>query len=158
MVSANLGPMKIHHPENWSVDLPDKQGEFVTIAPQAGITNNGVGYGVLLNGVAPPQGQRMSIDDITGQLVQHMQQNNAVEPQGNAQPITVGGIEGRSVMLRSPSPFPDANGQPQVERDWLVTVPQRDGSVLFMIFVAPDSEFTRFQPTYEAMLKSAQFH
>lgn len=157
MVAANLGPMKIHHPENWLVDLPDKEGEFVTIAPQSGITNNGVGYGVLINGVAPPQGQRMSIDDMTGQLVQHMKQNNGLEPLGNAAPITVGGIEGRSVMCRSQSPFPDANGQQQVERDWLVTVPQHNGSVIFLIFVAPQSDFARFQPTYEAMLKSAQF-
>jgi hypothetical protein len=157
MVSANLGPMKIHHPENWPVDLPDKQGEFVTIAPQAGITNNGVGYGVLLNGVAPPQGQRMSIDEITGQLVQHMEQNNGLEPRGKAQLITVAGIEGRSVFLQSPSPILAANGQPQKERDWLVTIPRSNGSVIFMIFAAPQSEFARFQPTYEAMVKSVQF-
>ena len=47
---------------------------------------------MLLNGVAPPQGERMNIDDITGQLVQHMQQNNGLQPLGNAQPITVDGI------------------------------------------------------------------
>lgn len=45
MVRANLGPMKIHHPENWKVDLPEQQGQFVTIAPQQGITSSGVGYG-----------------------------------------------------------------------------------------------------------------
>ena len=32
----------------------------------------------------------MNIDDITGQPVQHRQQNNGLEPLGNAQPITVG--------------------------------------------------------------------
>ena len=38
---------------------------------------------------------------------------------------------------------------------WLVTVPRADGSVIFMIFVAPESDFARLQPTYEAMVKSA---
>jgi hypothetical protein len=156
MVNADLGPMKIHRPDNWQLTLPEKQGEFVTIAPHAGITNNGVGYGVLLNGVAPPQGERMNIDKITGQLVQHMQQNNGLEAFGNPRPITVGDIQGRSVMLQSPSPFPNANGESQKERDWLVTVPQRDGSVIFMVFVAPESDFARFESTYEAMLKSVQ--
>jgi hypothetical protein len=72
-------------------------------------------------------------------------------------PIDVSGSQGRSVMLQSSSPFPSANGQPQKEQDWLVTVPQRNGSVIFIVFVAPQSDFARFQPTYETMLKSVHF-
>jgi beta-barrel assembly-enhancing protease len=98
----------------------------------------------------------VNIDYLTGQVVQQMQQNNGLKPLGNPEPITVGAMEGRSMMLESSSPFPDANGQPQVERDWLVTMPQRDGSVIFMVFVAPQSDFAHLQPTYEAMLKSVQ--
>ena len=157
MVSADLGPMKIHRPDNWKVTLPEQQGQFVTIAPHAGITNSGVGYGVLLNGVAGPKGQQLSIDDMTVQLIQHIQQSNELEQLGNPQSITVSGIEGRATFLRSPSPFPDANGQTQPERDWLVTVPQKDDSLIFMIFVAPQADFARLQPTYEAMVKSVQF-
>jgi hypothetical protein len=157
MVAADLGPVKIEHPENWQVMMPKKQGQSVTIAPQAGITANGIGYGVILNGVAPPNGERMSIDDITRELVKDMEQNETLQPVGDLQPITVAGTQGRSVMLQSISPFPAANGQSQKERDWLVTVPQRDGSVIFMVFVAPQSDFDRFQPTYEVMLKSVRF-
>jgi hypothetical protein len=112
---------------------------------------------VVLNGVAPPNGERMSIDDITRELVKDMEQNETLQPVGDLQPITVAGTQGRSVMLQSISPFPAANGQSQKERDWLVTVPQRDGSVIFMVFVAPQSDFDRFQPTYEVMLKSLRF-
>ena len=43
------------------------------------------------------------------------------------------------------------------ERDVLVTVPLNDGSLIYMIFIAPESEVNRFQPTYTAMLKSVQF-
>ena len=155
MVTANVGPVKINHPENWQVKLPDKDGQFATIAPQAGITGNGVGYGVLLNGIAAPQGGRTNIDDVTGKLVQEMQ-NNGLEPLGNPQPVTVAGVQGRSMMFHSASPIPGANGQAQLERDWLVTVQQRDGSVIFVIFVSPQSQFASFQPTYDAMLKSLQ--
>ena len=154
---ADLGPMKIEYPENWKIMMPKKQGQYVTIAPQAGIAAGDMGYGVLLNGVAPPRGERMSIDEATRQLVQDLEQNEAMQPDGDTKSIAVGGIEGRSVPLHSISPFPAANGQQQRERDWLVTVPQRDGAVIFMVFVAPHSEFARFQPTYEAMLKSVQF-
>jgi hypothetical protein len=86
-----------------------------------------------------------------------MQQNGGSQPVGDAKPVTIGGIQGRAVALQSTSPFPAAGGQPQKERDLLVVVPQRDGSVIFMVFVAPQSDFSRFQPTYEAMLKSVRF-
>jgi hypothetical protein len=98
----------------------------------------------------------MSIDDMTRLLIQQIQQNNELEPLGKPEPLAVGGIEGRSTLLRSPSPVPGANGKTQPERDWLVTVPRRDG-LIFMIFIAPEADYTRFQPTFEAMVKSVQF-
>ena len=157
MVNTDLGPMKINRPENWPLKLPEQQGQFVTIAPEAGITNSGVGYGVLLNGAPAPRGQRMTIDEVTTQLIQQLEQNNQLEQLSKPQPITVGGIQGRFTFLRSPSPFPGPNGQAQQERDLLVTVPLQDGSVIYMIFIAPESDFSRLQPTFEAMLKSVQF-
>jgi Zn-dependent protease with chaperone function len=156
MVNADLGPMKIRRPENWPVTPPAQQGQFVTIAPQAGTTSNGVAYGVLINGVPGPKGQQMSIDDMTGLLIQQIQQSNELQQLDKPQPITVGGIDGRATSLRSPSPVPGADGKSQAERDWLVTVPLRDG-LIFMIFVAPEADFARFQPTFDAMVKSAQF-
>jgi Zn-dependent protease with chaperone function len=157
MRNADLGPMKIQYPENWQVMVPQRRGQYVTIAPQVGIEGRTVGYGVVLNAVGPPNGQRMSIDDITRLLVEQMEQNEAMKPLGDPQLIAVAGVEGRSVDLHSVSPFPDGNGKLQREHDWLVTVPQRDDSVIFLIFVAPQAQFDRFQPTYEAMLKSLQF-
>lgn len=154
---ADLGPIRINYPENWQVMRPKQQGDFVTIAPEAGIAANGLGCGVVLNGVASPNGQRLSIEDVTRRLVQDLEQEDAMQPVGDVQPITVSGIEGRSVVLQSTSPFPAANGQSQKEHDWLVTVPQSDGSVIFMVFVAPQSHFERLQPTYRAMLESVRF-
>jgi hypothetical protein len=157
MSTITLGPIKMHRPENWQVTMPQKQGQFVTIAPPGGITRDGsVGFGVLLNGVVPPEDSRMSLDDITGHLIKGLQQGSHLQQLGKVESVEVGGVEGRSVMLQSPSPFPGANGEHQMERDWLVTFPQRDGSLTFLIFIAPQSEFARFQPTYESMLKSVQ--
>src|SRR5262249_7406846 len=117
-ITADLGPVKMQYPENWQVTMPKKHGQSVTIAPQAGIRAVGFGYGVILNGVAPPKGERMSIDDVTRQIVKDMEQNETLQQEGNAQSITVGGVAGRSVSLHSIAPFPGENGQPQRERDW----------------------------------------
>jgi len=156
MATADLGPLKIRHPDNWQVTVPQQQGQFITIAPKAGTTPQGVGYGVLINGVPGPKGQKMTIDEMTGLLIQQIQQTNELEPLSKPQATTISGIEGRSTFLRSPSPFPGANGQTQPERDWLVTAPLRDG-LIFMIFVAPEGDFARLQPTFDAMVKSVQF-
>jgi len=157
MVNENLGPFSIAHPANWEVVPPQQQGNSVTIAPRAGLNNNGVGYGVVINGVRPQNGSG-DIDQITSQLIQQMQQGGGdLQQVGSTQPITVGGIRGRSVNMESTSPFPAANGQPQKERDWLVTLPQRDGSVVYLVFVAPKSEFSQFKPTFDNMLRSLQF-
>ncbi len=149
--------MSLAHPDNWQVTMPHQQRDFVTIAPPAGVTQAGVGYGVLISSAAPPNGQRMSIDEITEALVAEMQQQNNLKAAGDMQTISIAGIQGRSVALQSTSPFATSNGQQQVENDWLVTVPQRDGSIIYFIFVAPQHEFDRFRPAFESMLKSVQF-
>jgi hypothetical protein len=136
--------------------MPKHQADYVTIGPEAGVTANGVGYGVLIN-AARTNGQRINMDDITTELVQQLQRTHGVKPISNAEPIGVNGVQGRSVMMQSASPFPSASGQQQLESDWLVAVPQSTDLVIFFVFVAPQSQFARFQPTYEAMLKSVQF-
>jgi len=157
MVPTDLGPIKLARPDNWQVSMPTQQGEYVTIAPQAGVTPNGVAYGVMLNAAGLPPGQRMTLDQATAQLVQDLEQNNGVKSGGNPQPITVGGVQGRSVMLQSASPIPADNGQQQLERDWLVAVPQSADTLIYFVFVAPQSQFEHFRPTFEGMLKSVKF-
>lgn len=154
--SSNLGPISISHPVNWQVTSPKQKGDFVTIAPEAGITGDSIGYGVLLNGIPPP-GQKASLDDMTKQLIEQIKQNIGLEPLGVPKRTTVAGSEGRITLMRSDSPFESAQGEPQTERDVLVTVLRADGSLIYMIFVAPETDFARFQPAYEAMLKSVQF-
>jgi len=149
--------MSLAHPDNWQVTMPRQQRDFVTIAPPAGVTQAGVGYGVLISSAAPPNGQRMGIDDITKALVAEMEQQNNLKPTSGMQTISISGIQGRSVALQSTSPFASASGQQQAERDWLVTVPQRDGSIIYFIFVAPQAEFDRFRPAFESILRSVQF-
>jgi len=110
----------------------------------------------LINGAQPTSRQRTSIDAATSELVREIARANSAKPAGEAQTIAVAGVQGRSVALQSTSPFAGANGQPQEERDWLVTFPRQDGSVLYFAFVAPQSQFEYLRPTYEAMLKSVQ--
>jgi hypothetical protein len=51
----------------------------------------------------------------------------------------------------------DAEGRAQSERDWLVAVPQAGGKAIMIVFVAPQIHFEQMRPTFEKMLRSAQF-
>ncbi len=156
LVTANLGPLSIARPENWQVLSPGQKGGDVMIAPQAGISRSAVGYGVALNALQA-QNRQLSLDQITEDLVRNYESQGDMRALGDAQPITVGGVQGRSVTMQSTSPFPDDQGNVQKEQDWLVTVPRSDGAVLYLVFVAPQSQFERFRPTFENMLKSVRF-
>ena len=106
---------------------------------------------------ARTNGQSINMDNIAAEIVQQLQRADGLKPVSNAETIALNGVQGRSVMLESTSPFPAANGQQQLERDWLVAFPQNANTVIFFIFIAPQSDFGRFRPTYEAMLKSLKF-
>ncbi len=156
MVTADLGPFTIARPENWQL-MSGGQGADLFIAPRAGVNGNAVGYGVAIDSV-PPREDGLSIDQITADLVRSFERGgNNMQALGSAQPITVGGVQGRSVMMQSTSPFPDAEGQPQQEWDWLVTVPRSDGSAVYLVFVAPQAQFEQFRPAFESMVRSIRF-
>lgn len=153
MVSENLGPIRIAHPENWQV-VQGQQGQSFTIAPRAGIAGNGVGVGVVM-GVANPPSGGANIEQATSEIVNSLQGGNGdMQVIGQQETVTVNGVRGRSVVLESTSPFTGGNGQPMRERDWLVTLPQSDGSVLYVVFVSPQPEYQRLRSTFDNMLRS----
>lgn len=139
----------ISYPGNWQAT---GDGNSVTIAPPAGVARNAIAYGVVINATKLSG----SIDEMNHTLIQDLQQANpGLQIHDSPVSIRVAGIDGRSTMLAGNSPV-QLNGQPQPERDWLVTVPRSGGSCLFLVFIAPESDFGELRPMYERMLNSLQ--
>jgi hypothetical protein len=40
------------------------------------------------------------------------------------------------------------------EHDWLVALPQSDGSLRYVVFVAPEADFNKLRPTFEQVLRT----
>ncbi len=138
----------ISHPDNWQPTAGQGQ---VFIVPPGAAGDGGVAYGAL---IASAQGGSGSLDQNTQQLAQSLvQQNPGMQTAGNASPIQVNGVEGRSMYLSGNSPV-QKNGKPVQERDWLVTVPSSQGGLMYMVFISPQSEFNHLQPTFQKMLES----
>jgi hypothetical protein len=143
---------QISYPDNWQV-FGDKTST-VNIAPPSGVSDNAIAYGVLVSDYQP-ENRAASVDQSTHDLLNTLRQSNQDMKQiGQDENIRVAGVTGKSVDLIATSPVHDANGQPQHERDWLVTVPGRNGNLIYLVFIAPDADFNTLRPTFEAMLRS----
>jgi peptidase M48-like protein len=142
----------ISYPENWQVF--GDQNSAVTIAPQSGVSQNAVAYGVMIN-TYQPEDANASLDQATHELLAALRQSNPdLRAIGHDENIRVNGIAGKSVDLVGNSPLRDQSGHPSQERDWLVAFMRQDGAVLYVVSIAPDKDFESLRPTFEQMLES----
>ncbi|HTM41652.1 MAG TPA: M48 family metallopeptidase [Terriglobales bacterium] len=146
----NHSAFQIAYPSNW--DVFGNQSSTVTIAPRAAVSDTAIAYGVVVSGFRPQNAQ--SLEDATQQLIQTLQQGNPqIRVAGNGNAISVNGVRGLTVALQGPSPL--VSGQQRLaEHNQLVTLPRGDGSVLFLLFIAPERDFQALQPVYEHMLQT----
>src|SRR6184192_3216105 len=152
MQTLNHSAFQMQYPQNWQVF--GDQNSAVTIAPQAGLTQNAVAYGVIVNAFQP---ESNTIDGAMHELEQSLRQSNPdLRLVGHDEAITINGQQGRSVDLLGSSPVMDKNNKAEKERDWLVALPSSNNTVIYLVFIAPDRDFDRLRPTFEQMLRSFQ--
>ncbi len=143
---------EISYPSNWQVY--GDQNSSVTIAPPNGVSKSAVAYGIMIN-TFQPEDPNATLDQATHELLVSLRQSNPdLREIGHDESIRLNGIAGRSVDLLGNSPLADQGGRAGQERDWLVTVKRRDGSLLYTVSIAPDKDFESLRPTFEQMLKS----
>ena len=143
---------EISYPDNWKVF--GDQNSAVTIAPQSGVSQTAVAYGVMIN-TYQPEDSNTSLDQATHDLLASLRQSNPDLRQiGHDENIRVNGVTGKSVDLIGTSPLQDQGGRQAQERDWLVAFMRRDGTLLYTVSIAPDRDFESLRPTFEQMLKS----
>ncbi len=143
---------QISYPENWQVF--GDQNSAVTIAPASGVTQNAVAYGVTITDYQTEESDA-TLDQATHELLASLRQANpGLRQIGNDETIRVNGVAGKSVDLIGTSPLQDSSGHAAQERDWLVAMKRRDGTLLYLVFIAPNNDFGTLRPTFEGMLRS----
>ena len=143
--------ISISYPDNWQVN--NGQGGML-IAPAAGASEGAIAYGTLISGGQDQNAQ--SLDQATQDLIRSLQQQNqGMQQSGSISRIQVNGKQGRSVYLTSTSPVTQ-NGRPLAERDWLVTLPDSQGGLLYLVFISPEKDFNSLKGTYQKILQSLQ--
>jgi len=145
---ARRDDFTIAYPDNWKSSGDAKS---LLIAPPAGVSQSGIAYGVIINVAGATTG---SLDDRTHQVIEGLLKDNPGMRAGEEiLPLEVSGQPGRSVYLSGTSPV-QQNGQALAERDWLVTLLNPQGGLIYLVFVAPENDFHLLRPTYERILQS----
>jgi hypothetical protein len=142
-------------PDNWQV-FGDPNAATVTVAPRAAVIEDRqgqaqIGYGILVS-MYFPQNQRVNLRRDTDSLIKQVIATNASMRQtANPRSVRVASQQALVTSLESPSPF--AN---QREIDMLVTVARPDG-LFYMVFIAPESEWSGAQRTFDDVVRSLRF-
>ena len=150
------GVFSIGYPSDWHV-YGDSQSA-VTIAPAEGVQrdSNGqrsVAIGVIIDRYEPEQGT--NLDQGMHGLISSLRQSNPdLREIGNDEAIRVNGVNARSSDLIGASPMRDSSGKPLSERDWVVSFQRQDGTLLYVVFIAPQNQFDQLRPTFEQMLRA----
>lgn len=148
--NVQTSSFSVAYPDNWQARI---EQDGATIGPAAGVAQGAIGYGVVI-GTANPNAN--SLQEATQDLIESLQQTNrGLRQSGSLQNIRVNNLQGQSVQLTSTSPITQ-NGHAQLERDWLVTVARPAGGLLYLVFIAPENDFSQLRPTFEGMLHSLQ--
>ena len=150
--TLNAGAFAMQYPANWQVYQNGRAS--VLIAPPSGVSDSAIAYGVLVGGYAS---QQQSLEQATQQILNALERTNpGMRSAGNAERTNLNGAPAIRVDLMSESPVVDPNGGRLPERDVLVTAQRGDGSVIWMLFIAPQPQFEALRPTFQQMINSLQ--
>ncbi len=145
----------LSYPDNWQAIAGD-DADSVTIAPPDGIVqgangDSAVGYGLMVSNYAPHGGVQLERD--TEALIRDLESRNLeMHVTKPARQIDVGGERGLLTTLNSRSPF----SSEEREVDVLLTVARPRG-LFYAVFIAPGSEYTSTERTFENIVQSFHF-
>jgi len=144
----------IAYPDNWQVQQNE---DAVTLIPPGGIidvseSGPAQAYGTSISRFQPQRSMqgRWGLVDATQELLDTLRQSNPSLRMIEQRGMKIKERSALTTLLEMDSPL-----QGQKERDLLVTTRQND-SMFSLIFIAPESSFDAYKPTFDAMLQSLE--
>jgi hypothetical protein len=138
----------VGYPSDW--EMTSDQGS-VTFAPKEGRVQTFIGYGAIISAAKPPSGKVNLAQDTDALLKGMAQQNANMRVEGQAISTTIGGAAALVSRLSSDSPYAGTR-----ETDVVVTI-DRGTTLFYIIFIAPEPDYARFEPVFQQMTRVIQF-
>ncbi len=150
--------LKIYKEEVFAVSVPDNWQELneqsgLWFAPRGGygavngqnVFTHGVSFGAI-------QMKGKSSQQATDEFIKSMTQGTKMKARGGFVPMN--NIAGRNWQLITFDNTNEATGRPELVN--IATTPLRTGDLLYMIAVCPTDEYSKYQGTFLAILRSIQ--
>jgi hypothetical protein len=142
---------QVGYPTNWKAD--SQTPTSVALAPAWANEGNELTHGAIVS-YFEPQGQsraRISLDEATDMIVAKLGETGSYlkEDSNSRYNARVSGAEAIETFLTG------RNSLGVEERDWLVVRSSGQG-IIYVLFVTPSRDFSRYEPTFKSILRS--FH
>ena len=148
-----LGLVRVSVPDNWQEI--SQQGS-VWFAPQGAFGSTGNGQSVFTHGVniGIAQTNSRNLQQATNDFLNTLQQGNGnLRSRSGYQRTYVNGHNGLSISLSNTN---EATGRAEVVN--VVTTQLRNGELLYIISVSPESDYYNYQNTFQNILRSVQLN
>jgi len=146
--------ISILYPDNWRVQ---RNEDAVVLVPPGGMvevpeTGAAQAYGMSISRFQPPGGREgaWGLVEATQEMLETLRSSNPNLRVIEQKAMNLKGRSALSTLLETDSPLPG-----QKERDQLVTARQSD-FLVSLFFIAPQSLFDAYKPTFDAMLQSLE--
>lgn len=143
--------IQFRYPDNWH---QYGQGSAMTIAPDGGIINRALAYGMMISTFeADYHGPgQISLAEATEQLLNNLQRSNSsMRITRSHERIRIGGQQAYLTEASNQSP---AGGR---ETDWIFTVISPNGELYYFVGVVPQNDFNRYNRAFEDVVDSVKF-
>ncbi|MDX6303317.1 MAG: hypothetical protein QOI77_286 [Blastocatellia bacterium] len=147
-----LGVVRLSVPDNWR-EMSEQ--ESVWYAPTGGYGSTN-GQAVFTHGIniGVAQTNSRNLQQATNDFLNTLQQGSGnLRARSGYQRTYVGNRNGLSISLSNTN---EATGQPEVVN--VVTTQLRNGELLYIISVAPESDYNTYQSTFQNVLRSLQLN
>jgi predicted Zn-dependent protease len=145
-IEFNGTAVHLRHPENWKASAQEAK---VTIAPEGGIINDNLAYGMLIE-VLQLQSAR-NLDQATTQLLNELKKGNPAMQTIRSRVQTR--VDGRAALLSELANDSPAGGQ---ETDFVITVMRSNNELLYFVLAAPAKEMDRYRTAFNMVMDSVR--
>ena len=154
--TSRSGVYRVSFPSNWQVYEQGNTG--VTIAPPGAVLQNDIVYGAIINHYDPFGGQGLvgntSLETATNDLLGALQQSSPyLSAASNEQRIRMAGGTALAAVLRGTDPSTGI-----AERVTVVTRQLSDDHLIYMLFITPERDASRYSSVLNAMVSSMQIN
>jgi Zn-dependent protease with chaperone function len=156
---------EIRYPDNWRID--DRSGG-VMVAPDGGIVNGALAYGMLMDTFTPDTRSKLfgrqsfnvpggildsnNVSSATDQLIDELRRSNPNMRVVRKTSKRIDGFEALMVELNNDSPVGGT------EVNMLTTVLRSDGFLYYFMGVSPQADINQYSPVFDRMTASVRFY